>query len=454
MGTPTVFDWATTSLFVAAALGLTGWLALRRGQPGFAHTCYLLALVKLITPPLVGIGVWASDATALVTSGVTRGGASAGAANLTPTAGPDSSAAVHAFAPFDWAALATTLWLVGALVAALLSVARQLRLQRHIAALPIAAGCIRADVSRLATALDLRKPPTTRVTPASVSPFVCWTTRGVQLVLPAGLLAKLSTASLDALLTHELAHVRRRDYAVRYLERAALCAWWWMPLTHWLARQLRRAEELCCDRDAIRALPDHGHALGAAITTTLTTSRGSGTARPRATLTCPMTAFDDCKERLQMLTRPIPTLPRRAIRLTAALALATLTLPFVACGSQATPPLHIDGEFATRSTPSAATTPLLNPGDRIPTDKTTIELGDIVRCSVPESALNLIGAALLRDLQEPQRIGEAGTIFVPYIGSVSVLGLSADEATAKLNAKYDEVLAFSVDLRVRVSSYD
>ena len=76
-----------------------------------------------------------------------------------------------------------------------------------------------------------------------------------RLLLPAELLARLTANQQSTLLAHELAHLRRRDHWVRYLELAVVCLYWWCPLVWWARRQLHEAEEECCDAWVVWALP-------------------------------------------------------------------------------------------------------------------------------------------------------------------------------------------------------
>ena len=68
----------------------------------------------------------------------------------------------------------------------------------------------------------------------------------------------MKTLPLDrwrGILTHELAHLRRRDQWVSRLELAAGLIWWWNPL-YWLTRARLDAEaELACDAWVVWALP-------------------------------------------------------------------------------------------------------------------------------------------------------------------------------------------------------
>ena len=71
------------------------------------------------------------------------------------------------------------------------------------------------------------------------------------MLVPSFLLDDPGREELRAILAHELAHVRRRDHLVRWLEWLACSAFWWNPVVWWARHQLRMAEELCCDQLAV-----------------------------------------------------------------------------------------------------------------------------------------------------------------------------------------------------------
>lgn len=72
------------------------------------------------------------------------------------------------------------------------------------------------------------------------------------IVLPAGLAAKLSDAELEAVLLHELVHIRRWDNLVGAMQMWLCCACWFHPLVWWLDRRLLAERELVCDERVIR----------------------------------------------------------------------------------------------------------------------------------------------------------------------------------------------------------
>lgn len=99
--------------------------------------------------------------------------------------------------------------------------------------------------------LGLVRIPELCTTDARVTPMVWWTGGKVRVLIPAFLLADLSREELRGILAHELAHVRRRDHLVRWLEWLVCSAFWWNPVAWWARHQLRIAEESCCDQLAL-----------------------------------------------------------------------------------------------------------------------------------------------------------------------------------------------------------
>jgi hypothetical protein len=91
-----------------------------------------------------------------------------------------------------------------------------------------------------------------------------------RLLLPAALWDRLGAEQQDTLLAHELAHLRRRDHWVRRLELLVVGLYWWHPVAWWARRQLREAEEECCDAWVVWALPTAARAYATALLETVT----------------------------------------------------------------------------------------------------------------------------------------------------------------------------------------
>jgi TonB family protein len=73
------------------------------------------------------------------------------------------------------------------------------------------------------------------------------------ILLPAGAADQLAAEHLDALLAHELAHIRRRDYLFNLLQTSIEVLLWYHPATWWVSVQVRAERECCCDDDAVAA---------------------------------------------------------------------------------------------------------------------------------------------------------------------------------------------------------
>src|SRR5215470_1887864 len=76
------------------------------------------------------------------------------------------------------------------------------------------------------------------------------------ILLPLGALAGLSPAQADAILVHELAHIRRHDYLVNGLQHVAETLLFYHPAVWWISRQVRAEREHCCDAIVVQMCGD------------------------------------------------------------------------------------------------------------------------------------------------------------------------------------------------------
>lgn len=76
------------------------------------------------------------------------------------------------------------------------------------------------------------------------------------ILVPTSALVGLSPSHLEALLAHELAHVRRHDYLINLLQSAMEILLFYHPATWWVSRQVRIERENDCDDRAVRATGD------------------------------------------------------------------------------------------------------------------------------------------------------------------------------------------------------
>jgi len=75
-------------------------------------------------------------------------------------------------------------------------------------------------------------------------------------VLPTLGVLELSARELDAILGHELAHIRRHDYLANLVQSVVEAVLFYHPAVWWLSRLIRQEREHCCDDLAVRACGD------------------------------------------------------------------------------------------------------------------------------------------------------------------------------------------------------
>jgi uncharacterized protein (TIGR03435 family) len=108
---------------------------------------------------------------------------------------------------------------------------------------------------RLGARIGLSRPVRLLVSALVQVPTVVGCLRPVVLV-PVGALSGLPPEHLEALLLHELAHIRRHDYLVNILQSVAEALLFYHPAVWWVSGHIRAERELCCDDVAVSASGD------------------------------------------------------------------------------------------------------------------------------------------------------------------------------------------------------
>jgi len=75
-------------------------------------------------------------------------------------------------------------------------------------------------------------------------------------LMPASALAGLNPHQLEAILAHELAHIRRHDYLVNLMQTVVETLLFYHPAVWWLSRRIRVERENCCDDLAVSLCGD------------------------------------------------------------------------------------------------------------------------------------------------------------------------------------------------------
>jgi beta-lactamase regulating signal transducer with metallopeptidase domain len=80
------------------------------------------------------------------------------------------------------------------------------------------------------------------------------------LLLPVSMLSGIPAEDLQAILVHELAHIKRYDYLVNFLQMVVEALLFFNPAVWWIGRQIRIEREACCDAAVVRWAQPSGSA--------------------------------------------------------------------------------------------------------------------------------------------------------------------------------------------------
>ncbi len=213
-------------LYGAASFVLRG----RSARARYQAACAALALLAL-APPATCVFLYTADGAAVA---------------------PGFAAAAEADAE-SWLPAAVAAWLAGVLVLTVRFAggwARARRLAR-VQVRPLPAG-LEEPFGALARRLGVRAGVRFLESTLARTPLVIGWLRPAVLV-PAAAVAGLSRAELEAVIAHELAHVRRRDYLVNLAQSVVEVVLFYHPAVWWISRRIRVERELCCDDLAVEA---------------------------------------------------------------------------------------------------------------------------------------------------------------------------------------------------------
>lgn len=150
------------------------------------------------------------------------------------------------------------LWLAGVCLLALRAAGGWVRLRslRRKAQLTVPPA-IQKSFAKVVAQLRLAQPVALRISAEVISPLAIgiWRT---SVILPLSVVTSLSPEQLEAVLAHELAHIRRWDYFCNLLQTAIECLFFFHPAVWWMSRRTRELREMCCDEIAARTCADPG----------------------------------------------------------------------------------------------------------------------------------------------------------------------------------------------------
>ncbi|TXI49265.1 MAG: hypothetical protein E6Q50_08745 [Lysobacter sp.] len=253
------------SLWQGAAIGIVAWLALAALRDARAQTRYAVACIALLACLLAPLSALWRDTPSSAVREPTMESAVAAA----PLDAFDAPTTRMLSLPMALARKASSIeiglpWIVAAwsigvtcmllrLCAGALWV-RRLRRRATAAIDPTLLRRFEALRARMGVAATVRlRAWTVDAAEALIGPLAAGILSPV-VILPAALIARMPAEWLEALIAHELAHIRRRDYLVNLLQTLVETLLFYHPAVWWLSRRIRHERECVADALAARAI--------------------------------------------------------------------------------------------------------------------------------------------------------------------------------------------------------
>ncbi len=235
-----------------------------------APSRYLIALGALALMPLAVIATFASEmrTSSLATTMTQREAAVSRfhlneiaptpiARNLTlvfsPTVSRRAWLADHLEPALPWI---DGVWMIGITLLALRAMGGwyQLQMLRRRARWTIPAE-IEHQFHRISEQMRLARQISLRISDEVISPLAMGAWRAT-VILPVSAVLRMPPSELEAVLAHELAHIRRFDYLCNLFQTAVESILFFHPAVWWLSRTVRERREVCCDEVAVSVCAD------------------------------------------------------------------------------------------------------------------------------------------------------------------------------------------------------
>ncbi len=242
-------------LWQGTLVGLATWIALALLERAKASTRYAVALGALLLMAVLPFATafrLAEDLPRPTQTAVSAAPVASPIVKAPEPAGGAVTARTFGASLLPWI---FNVWLAGVAALSLVHLGgfRRVRhLSRHGRPVGEALQTLARDLSRR---LGIRRAVALLESAAVSVPATVGWLRPVVLV-PMSTLAGLTPRQLEAVLAHELAHVRRHDYLVNLLQTAVETLLFYHPAVWWVSAQVRRERENCCDDLAVSVCGD------------------------------------------------------------------------------------------------------------------------------------------------------------------------------------------------------
>ena len=246
--------WQSTLVAIAASV-LT--LAIRKHHARARYWIWLAASLKFLVPfsVLVALGrylAWSRPAVPATQFGMYF------VEEITqPFVSPALSSTSHPVPSVSssfWTYLLPTLsvvWFFGFVAVLFLWIIRWRRVSAALkSAQPLSEGREVGALRRIEHLGGIRNPISVLLSRTSMEPGIFGIAHPV-LLWPEGISHRLEDAHLEAILTHEVWHVRRRDNLSAALHMLVEAVFWFYPLVWWLGARLIEERERACDEEVL-----------------------------------------------------------------------------------------------------------------------------------------------------------------------------------------------------------
>lgn len=343
-----------TAVLVAILLCVDRLLR-KRIRATLHYWIWMLVFVKLLLPPSLcvptGIGYWlgqgdVSPAPAILPQTVRTAKPVASVNTEVPVTAPTvqstesvptvieaSESVVADFVSLTWQGGVLLFWIAGVLVFGALVIQRWRFVKGLIARSEPAADEWADVLDQCRRLMNVHSTVSLRSLPDACSPAVCGLLRPT-ILAPRALLDRLPPEGLQAVLIHELAHVKRGDLWINSLQTVLQAAYFYNPLV-WLASAIvRRVREQAVDEMSLVALGAEARSYG----NTLIDIAEMAFLRPSPALR--LIGVAESRKSLEgrlkhMMTRPIPRSAKvGVIGVLFVAAIGAILLPMAAAGTQ------------------------------------------------------------------------------------------------------------------------
>jgi beta-lactamase regulating signal transducer with metallopeptidase domain len=265
-----ILNWLGQAVLFGSLVAVITWSALKlfgkRLSPAMHGLLWVIVLLKFLIPVGPGFAWSLANISAAVTGWNAPVSAAPGAQTsaiveqdgfwISIDPDEEMSAATTGIAGSDWRdwiayslVVITIAYLAGLAISLGYRTYWVRRFARQCRRYPLASLEIKAVVAMLCRRMNIRRQPTTRISDEAPAPFVFGAFRPT-LVLSRRQLD--NGAELEAVVLHEIAHLRMADLVIRYVQWFAGTMLYFWPVVAWVNRKIDLAREHACDEWALR----------------------------------------------------------------------------------------------------------------------------------------------------------------------------------------------------------